>query len=135
MYAKRVKNLMHRGVISCSEDTPIQEVARLLTEKGIHALVVVDGEGFAKGVISQTDLINIESLEEYWNYWKGLAAKHIMSKEIVSVNPETDLEEARRLMVNKKVHRLIVTEKVGGREKPIGVLSMTDLVRYMAEGE
>lgn len=131
---RKVKDLMHPGVISCSEDTPIQEVAKLLTEKGIHALVVVDSEGFAKGVISQTDLMNIESLEEYWNYWKGMAARHIMSKEIVSVDPETDIEQAIKIMAERKVHRLIVTTKTCGKEKPTAILSMTDIVRHMAEG-
>ncbi len=131
----KVADIMHKGVISCSEETPIQEVARLLTEKGVHALVVVDGEGFAQGIISQTDLINIESLEEYWNYWKGLQAKHIMSKEIISCRPETDIDEARRVLAERKVHRLIVTEIVEDKEKPVGVLSMTDIVRYMAQGE
>lgn len=134
-YSKKVKDLMNKSVISCKEETPIQEVAKLLTEKGVHALVVLDENGFAKGIISQTDLINIESFEEYWNYWKGLSAKHIMSREIVSCDPETDIDEARRIIAGKKVHRIIVTEKINGKEKPIGVLSMTDIVRYMAEGE
>jgi len=131
----KVKDLMHEGVISCGEETPIQEVAKLLTEKGVHALVVVDEKGFATGIISQTDLVNIESLEEYWNYWKGLSAKHIMSREIVSCEPDTEIDKARKKMLEKKVHRVIVTEKIGNKEKPIGVLSMTDIVRYMAQGE
>ena len=53
-----VQDWMHRGVMTCHPDAPVDEVAETLDAKDISALVVVDGAGDAIGVISRTDLVN-----------------------------------------------------------------------------
>ena len=131
----KVKDIMTPDVISCDLYAPIQEVARILTQKGISAVVVLNEMGELAGIVSQTDLVNIRVHEDYWEHWRGLSAKHIMTKDVVTISPDSSIEEAARLMRNTGVHRLVVVERKGNALFPVGILSMTDIVKEMAKGE
>ena len=56
MSSKLVRDVMHRGVITCWADEALLDVSRRLSEYGINALFVLDESGRAEGVISQIDL-------------------------------------------------------------------------------
>lgn len=128
MAEELVRDWMHRGVITCGPETPIQAVADAMKAHDISALVVVDEAGDAIGVISRTDLVNARFIEPYLKHWRGLTAKHLMSCPVVSVSDDTPLTEAATCLRDRKIHRLVVTERHGTHEKPIGILSVTDLV-------
>lgn len=133
MAERVVRDWMHVGVVTCQPDTPVGEVAEMMKAHDISALVVVDDAGYAVGVISRTDLLNAPFVQPYLRHWRGMAARHLMSSPVVSVRAETPVEEAVELLQKRRIHRLVVTEPEGGRERPIGILSVTDLVRHMAE--
>lgn len=128
-----VRDWMHVGVVTCRPDTPAGEVADTMEAYDISALVVVNDQGEAVGVISRMDLLNATFVQPYLRHWRGMVARHLMSSPVVSVRAETPVEEAVRLLRERKIHRLIVTEPEGGRERPVGILSVTDLVRHLAE--
>jgi CBS domain-containing protein len=129
MAEELVRDYMHRGVVACGLDTPIQEVADAMRTHDISALVVVNDTGDAVGVISRTDLVNARFVEPYLKHWRGMTARHLMSTPVVSVSEMMPLAEAARLLRDRKIHRLVVTELTEGRERPIGILSVTDLAR------
>ena len=132
--AKRfVRDVMHVGVVTCQPETPIVEVADQMKTLGISALVVTDRDGYAVGVISRTDLINSVFIQPYLERWRGMSARHLMSVPAISVRAERPLEEAIELIREKKIHRLVVTEHDGDRERPVGVLSVTDLALHASE--
>ena len=54
-----------------------------------------------------------------------------MSSPVISVSGATPLAEAAACLHDRKIHRLVVTEKHGTHERPIGILSVTDLVRKL----
>jgi CBS domain-containing protein len=132
---RTVTEIMHRGVLTCVRDTPIQDVARQMSELDVSALVVVNEDGVMVGLISRTDLVNARLYEQYWKHWRGLTAGHIMVTDVVSVRPEDPLTHASKLMMERKIHRVVVVEDSEKGVKPIGVLSVTDLVRDIAKGE
>jgi CBS domain-containing protein len=132
--ARRVSDVMHRGVISCTSTTEIQTIARTMTEQDISALVVID-DNVLVGIISRTDLINARLYEHYWKHWRGLTASHIMTKDVVTVDPDASLEAAGRILMERHIHRLVVVEQAADQLVPIGILSITDLVRDLAQGE
>ncbi|MFQ5897580.1 MAG: HPP family protein [Candidatus Methylomirabilia bacterium] len=127
----KVRDWMHEGVITCRPDTPVGEVADTMKTHDIGALVVVDEGGYTVGVISRTDLLNATFVQPYLTHWRGMAARHLMSSPVISVGAEVPIEEAIELLHDRKIHRVVVTEPEGGRERPIGILSVTDLVRQM----
>ncbi len=127
-----VGEVMHHGVLTCRRETPIQDVARQMSEQDVSALVVVNDEGNMIGLISRTDLVNARLYEQYWKHWRGLTAGHIMVTDVVSVRPGDSVQDASRLMMERRIHRVVVVEDAGEGVKPIGVLSVTDVVRDIA---
>jgi CBS domain-containing protein len=135
MEKKYVQDVMHYGVIACPIETSVKEALALMQSNRIHALALVDGPGYLAGVVSQTDLLRAwkegSSFEEVMNG----PVSEIMTESVVTCMPGMELERAVKLLNSHRIHRLIVVEERNdGRFWPIGVLSMTDLVRTM-EGQ
>lgn len=126
---KRVADVMSTRVISCTPDTPIRRVARRMRESDVSALIVVDEEGSVVGIISQTDLVTLRAYEDEWQV---LRAEHVMIRSVVTTTPDTLLRDASAQMIEARVHRLVVCDPEGTSRRPVGVLSMTDVVREMA---
>jgi CBS domain-containing protein len=123
----RVADAMRPGVISCSADTPMAEVARIMATNHIHALVVTDvtpeGEW---GIVTDQDVV--ATAHEAADRAAGSCA-HI---DPVTVDPGKTLEEAAVLMRDKAVSHLVVVHPA--RTMPIGVLSTLDIVGVVAWG-
>jgi CBS domain-containing protein len=130
---KTVQDWMHRGVVTCRAETPVAEVAETMDRNDISALVIVDDAGGALGVISRTDLVNARFIQPYMKHWRGLNAEHLMSKPVISVAPDTPVNEAVQLLNEKRIHRLVVVEKTDGHVRPVGILSVTDLARHVGD--
>ena len=127
MRDKLVRDVMHRKVISCRVDTPLKEVARRLHSERINALVVVDEGGDLAGVVSQTDLIKAFEQE-----WENMVAEDVMTPDVVAINGDIPVRAAVELMIDNQIHRVVITQGGLAPRRPVGVLSMTDLVREMA---
>lgn len=126
MTEKLVKHIMHSGVISCKSDTPVSDVVRILSDTDIHALVITGESGEVVGIVSHMDIIphHAEDLSQ-------LTAAQIMTAKVISVAPDSSVRDAIDVMVNKRIHRLVVTQTEGNKLMPVGVLSTTDIVREM----
>jgi len=128
MSHKLVRDVMHRGVITCWADEPVTDVARRLREYAINAIFVLDQSGRAEGVISQTDLARAY----VDGGWENRTADEIMTPEVVTIGGDIPLDVAVQIMLDKHIHRLLIVQ--GGRtpNRPVGVLSLSDVVREMA---
>jgi CBS domain-containing protein len=133
VFMTTVQEWMHRGVITCRPETSVAEVAETMDHNDISALVVVDDSGDAHGVISRTDLVNARFVQPYMKHWRGLNAEHLMSKPVISVEQDTLISEAVQLLNEKRVHRVVVVERVSGHVRPVGILSVTDLARHVGD--
>ena len=133
MSEKTVRDWMHRGVVTCHPETPVEEVAQTMDAQDISALVVVNDVGDAIGVISRTDLVNSRFIQPYFRHWHGMGAEHLMSKPVVSVLPDTTINEAVQMLNEKHIHRLVVVEKDNGHLRPVGILSVTDLAKHVED--
>jgi CBS domain-containing protein len=127
-----VKDLMHQGLFICHPDSALGQVAALLAQYHIHALVVAEKEDNPLGIISDFDLLAGEWLSvdhESLAAMQKLTARELMSSPIASIEADTSVEEAAHRMIEKQTHRLLVLEK----NAPVGVISVSDLVASMAE--
>jgi CBS domain-containing protein len=129
-----IQDLMHNGLITCPPSASLGQVAALLDEHQIHALIVADEPDLPLGIISDFDLLAAEWLsvdEDSLNTMRKLTARDLMTSPIESVDVDTPVHEAAARMDRKHIHRMLVTET----GKPVGVISTSDFVAGIAAQE
>jgi CBS domain-containing protein len=114
----QVKQIMTAPVICARADASISDVATLLTRHQISAVPVTDESGAVIGLVSEYDLLAR----------RGTSVRDIMSPGIISVNEETDVEEVRFLLIERRIRRVPV---MAGQQL-VGIVSRSDLIRQMA---
>jgi CBS domain-containing protein len=117
------------GVATCSPETPVSEVARLLVEMGLEAVVVLDpGDGHALGVVSQDEL-----LKAYPRSAAGeLKAEEVMRDEVPQVPADIPLTAAAQIMQDLGVRCLFLMHHSGGIEYPAAMISYQHVLRHLA---
>lgn len=116
------------GVYSCLQSKTLREAAQRMVEEDVSALVVVDPEGYLAGIITRIDLLR--ALTEQEN-WEDERVENFMNREVVTVSPHTHLREVAELLLDKHIHRVVVTRDEQGKKRPISVVSAADLVYHM----
>lgn len=130
MYERLVKEVMQRELVTCLATTTIEHVMRRLADCGVHALVVVDQDGYAIGIVSQTDVL-LACRARAGDEHMPLLAIDIMSTNLITCHPATTLLEAITLMTRNHIHRLVVAKTDLQRVYPLGIVSMTDIIRFL----
>ena len=126
---KLVRDLMTVGVVTCSPQTPVGDVARLLLEKGLEAVIVLDTEeGHALGIVGQDELIQAYTRSEV----HSLKAEDIMSDGVPQVPPDIPILAAAQLMQDKGVRVLYLMHHSGGVIYPAGMISYQHILRHLA---
>ena len=131
---KRVRDLMHQGIHSCNTDATLGQVAALLTQYHVHALIVVDKEDAPQGIISDYDLLAGEWLSsepQGLATMANLTAGELMSSPIETVEASTSIKAAAYTLIEKDINRLLVIEN----DIPVGIISISDFVASIAREE
>ncbi len=108
---------MTSPVITTQADTDIAEVARLLRRNRISAVLVTDSSGSLVGLVSEYDLLAKQ----------GVTAKDVMTTGLVSVSEDSDIEDVRHLLVERKIRRVPVM----AAGQLVGIVSRADVVATM----
>jgi CBS-domain-containing membrane protein len=111
----QVGEFMTSEVITVPTTMPVEEVARVLRERQITGLPVLDERDRVVGVVSDIDIVSR----------RGAVASDIMSPEVISVTTETDAEAVVAIMANRRIRRVPVLAE----GQLVGIVSRTDLVR------
>ncbi len=130
-----VSDVMHHGVISCRIESTVEEAIEAMQSARIHALVVVDGPGLLAGIVSQTDCLRAWSNGLTYEAAMQGPVSTIMTRSVVTCMPGMELSRAIKLLNKHKIQRLVVVEERNdGRFWPVGILSMSDIVRGLETG-
>lgn len=149
--AKRriVGELMNPDAIALHPEMTVPEAQAILSAKSISGAPVVDDAGRVIGVVSQNDLVRrtanpdsvsragqfFTSVDEYQEIGETLVApaslhvSDVMVKRVYSVSRDTGAAVAANIMRERRIHRLLVTE----RGVLVGVISSLDLLRVVEE--
>ena len=129
---KSVRQLLQakgRDIHSIAPDARVFEALKLMAEKNVGALLVVEGERLV-GVFSERDYARKVILKGKTS--KDTAVRDIMTSHVLYVRPEQTIEECMALMTAKHVRHLPVLEEEG----LVGVVSIGDVVKaIIAEQE
>ena len=122
---KTLKQLLQAktyGIISIAPDARVFDALKLMAEKNVGALLVIDA-GQLIGIITERDYARKVILQGKSSL--ETPVREIMTDKVLCVDPDQSVEECMGLMTNKRLRHLPVME--GG--KLIGVLSIGDLVK------
>jgi len=114
------------GILSVTPDAPLEEVAWLMSNNRVHAVLVVDDEAAEPPVIADADLV----AAAVTGHFDQLCARDIAGTEGVSVPSGESLGRAAQLLAEHRVSHLIVRDS---RRIPVGIVSSLDLARAIAE--
>ncbi len=143
-------DVMTVRVITIEPDATVQAAAKLMLERGISALPVVDKAGKLIGIISEGDLLRrtetgTERESSWWlNFLSGsdqlasdfvkahgIKVSDVMTKEVVVAKPDTPLREIARLLESNRIKRVPVVEG----DRVVGVVSRANLLQALASAK
>ncbi len=145
----KARDIMTTKVVTVSPKTKIDEAGKLLLENHFNGLPVVDEGGRLVGIICQEDLIvqqrkfplpsiftfpygivplsSPRHFDEEVHKMTALTVGQAMTRDPITVGPETTLEDIATLMVEKNIHSLPVVEK----GKLVGIIGKEDILRTL----
>lgn len=146
-------DIMRKDVVTVHEAQTVRELIQLLQDHRITGAPVLGNGGRVVGVVSQTDLVRREReageameaapiYHQEMDRWLGrqgfqveapeyASVRSIMTPTVLSADPDTPIEELARMMVEKRVHRLIISR----RGKLCGIVTSMDLLNaFLALG-
>ncbi len=115
------KDIMTKRVVTVSPCTSVKELSEILAKKRISGVPVVDEQKRVVGIVTEADILakpGAKTVEE------------IMTKRVISVTPDTPVEEIAKLLAKKKIKRVPVIAE----GKLVGIVSRADIVKAYAGG-
>lgn len=145
----RAKDIMTEDVITVSPSMTIEELARVLMKNQISGAPVVDENGSLIGIVTENDLITqnkrlhiptilrlfdafiplgTSRLEKEIKKITATTVGEVCTKRVITVGPETPLEEIATIMTEKKIHLIPVVEE----GKIVGIIGKRDIIKSAA---
>jgi len=151
------RDIMVSSVITVKKNQTVKEALDLLAKHNLSGLPVVDDAEIVVGIISDTDIMQYSYLKQFvpktsLSPWlspylntddaaiilNGIEILHrtlietVMTKKVHTVTEETPITEIAKLLIKRKINRVPV---VNHHNNLVGIITRTDLVKYMAESE
>ncbi|MBT8080367.1 MAG: CBS domain-containing protein [Gammaproteobacteria bacterium] len=119
-----ILNSKGRDIWSVGPDDTVFDSLRLMADKGIGSLLVMDGDKLV-GIVTERDYARKVILEGKSS--KNSAVAEVMTRRVLCVTPERSIDECMALMTDKRARHLPVVD----HKLVIGVVSIGDLVKAM----
>jgi CBS domain-containing protein len=133
-----VKDIMTRSVVAVRRDASFKEMAAMLRSRRISALPVIDDSDRVIGVVSESDLLVKEAVQAEGSSLfaalrhireddkaTGITAAELMTAPAITIGPDAKVEEAARIMYDRRVKRLPVVNLTG---RLLGIVSRVDVL-------
>lgn len=152
------RDVMETRVVRVGAEDPLPSVYRLFYDEEISGAPVVDDTGQVVGVVSASDLIRVareerdalrglpdfyrdggadarsEWFTEQGEYEDRLAERRVsdvMTSHVVSVTPDTPIPMVAKVILNNRIHRVLVLEEKEGSDYLVGIITLFDLVALL----
>ncbi len=132
-----VRDRMTWDPVTITPETPFQDALKLMQEHKFRRLPVVDKKGKLVGIVSERDLLYASpspatslSVWELNYLLSRLKVREIMTKQVITTTPDTPIEDAARVMVDKKIGGLPVVDE---KQHVVGVITETDIFKTFVE--
>ncbi len=122
-----VARIMSTELHTATPDTLVEDAAEELLANGIGSLVVTDDAGRIEGILTTTDFVDIVAKSQPK---AQTTVSRYMSTDVVTVDPQTTIQEAADTIVEHGFHHLPV---VDGDGVVVGILTTSDLAAYLSD--
>jgi signal-transduction protein with cAMP-binding, CBS, and nucleotidyltransferase domain len=120
-----IQDIMARTLISVNTSTTALQIAKMMEQGGIGAIIVKENDA-PKGIVTDRDFATKIAAN---NLSLDTTAEKIMSSPLITINHNEPISAAAERMSNKKIRKLAVTEN----GKIVGLITSTDLVNQLAK--
>ena len=146
----QARDVMISPVVTVGRSATVRDVAKLLLEKRISAVPVVDDAGKVVGIVTEGDLIHRAEAgtERPYSWWTHFLAgdatmaadyaksharrvEDVMTSDVITAPPETPLHEIAMLLEERRIKRVPIVNKDGNL---VGVVSRANLIQVVASG-
>ena len=121
VFSKKVSEILSKSPVTCSPDSTVSDVVKLMANEGVGSVVVVNQRGNPIGIITHTDIVR--SLAK--GYGLDERAERIMSHPVKAVDISASLLDAYIKFIENAINHLAVAED----GKLVGVVTIKDLIR------
>lgn len=125
-----VADIMSSPVYVLNADEPVSHARKLMLRHRISTLLVLN-EGKMVGIVTKSDITNrLAQAEPLWRRRPidQIPIKLLMTESVITIYPEASISQAAALMLENRVHNIPVV-----KNDIVGIITRTDLVRYVAE--
>jgi len=121
-----VRDYMTTRTVTLNQNYSILEVAKRMVERNISSIAITDEKNRILGILTERDIVRAVA--------QGISpslvvAQTLMTNPVISVSQDATIEEASRIMVQKKIRHLIVTNSQN--QEVLGIITATDFARYL----
>jgi CBS domain-containing protein len=144
----QARDVMASPVITAGKSATVREVAKILVEKRISAVPVIDNVGKLVGIVTESDLMRRAETgtERPYSWWVHFLAgdatvaadyvkshatniEDIMTSDVVTATPETPLHEIASLFEEHRIKRVPIVDRAGNL---VGIVSRANLIQIVA---
>ena len=120
-----VKDIMTKNVVTVGVNQTVSEAAELMASNGVSCLIILEGEA-PIGIVTERDIVR-RIVAQKLSY--ETKTSEIMTNNLVTVDPDTSIKEAARLMSTNNIRRLPVVKQ----NKLVGIVVAADFVRNLGK--
>lgn len=146
----KVSEIMSSPVTTVKTDCTLEEAAHVMLDNNIGGLPIVDDNGKLVGIITESDFsakehtipfsrvyapklfgewMTKEGVEKAYEAARNITVDKVMSSPVVHIGKDDNVADVVRAMLEKRVHRVLVTED----DIPVGIISRRDLLKLVVK--
>ncbi len=118
-----VRDAMNKNVKVAEPDIKVTDAVELMSKHHIGSLVIINKKNEVKGILTERDILS--DVVAKGKNLKRILAKDIMTKDVLTIEPDKTIEEAADIMVHHEIKKLPVIEN----GKIIGIITASDITR------
>ncbi|MBN1958386.1 MAG: CBS domain-containing protein [Desulfuromonadales bacterium] len=127
-FKKRLSEIMSTPVETCTPDSPVRDIARRMTQRGIGAMLVCDQHNQLQGIVTERDLVT-KILARETADCKTSLAREVMTPHPYTMAPDTFMYEATTFMMGHKIKHMPILD----HDEIVGIVTMQDLMKYRSQ--
>jgi CBS domain-containing protein len=96
----------------------------------VSALVITDADGYLTGILSRTDVIR--AAIQYQD-WQERLVEEFMNTHVVTVPIQATLRDVAEILLDHRIHRVVVAREEAGKKQPLSIISAADIVYHLTK--